>query len=64
MRFLHLGVYADASRRGNAGRAAILGFALTVVIGMVLLSWAVLHGPERVVLWLLALAIDYAGRPG
>ncbi len=62
VRFLHLGVYADASRRGDAGRAAILGFALTVVIGMVLLIvGAVLHGPERVVLWLLALAIDYAG---
>jgi low temperature requirement protein LtrA len=62
VRFLHLGVYVDASRRGNAGRAAILGFAVTVVIGMVLLLvGAVTHGWARVVLWLLALAIDYAG---
>jgi low temperature requirement protein LtrA len=62
VRFLHLGVYADASRRGNAARGAILGFAVTVVIGMVLLvAGALTHGWARVVLWLLALAIDYAG---
>jgi low temperature requirement protein LtrA len=62
VRFLHLGVYADASRRGHAGRAAILSFAVTVVIGMVLLVvGAVAHGRVRVVLWLVALAIDYAG---
>jgi low temperature requirement protein LtrA len=62
VRFLHLGVYADAARRGNAGRAAILSFAVTVVIGMVLLViGALTHGWERVVLWLVALAIDYAG---
>jgi low temperature requirement protein LtrA len=62
VRFLHLGVYADASRRGRAGRAAILSFAVTVVIGMVLLViGALIHGSERAVLWLVALAIDYAG---
>ena len=62
VRFLHLGVYADAARRGNAGRAAIVGFAVTVVIGMVLLiAGALTHGWARVVLWLLAVAIDYAG---
>jgi low temperature requirement protein LtrA len=62
VRFLHLGVYADASRRGNAGRAAILGFAVTVVIGMVLLVvGAAMHGWARIVLWLVAVAIDYAG---
>jgi low temperature requirement protein LtrA len=62
VRFMHLGVYADAARRGNAGRAAILSFAVTVVIGMVLLvAGAVAHGWARVVLWLVALAIDYAG---
>jgi low temperature requirement protein LtrA len=62
VRFLHLGVYADAARRGHAGRAAILSFAVTVVIGMVLLVvGALAHGWERVVLWLVALAIDYAG---
>ncbi len=62
VRFLHLGVYADAARRGNARRAAIAGFAVTVVVGMVLLvAGAVVHGWGRVVLWLIALAIDYAG---
>ena len=53
VRLLHLAVYADASRRGHAGRAAILGFAVTV--------GALLHGWARVVLWTMALAIDYAG---
>ena len=62
VRFLHLGVYIDASRRGNASRAAILGFAVTVVIGMFLLiAGAVAHGWARVVLWTAAVAIDYAG---
>jgi low temperature requirement protein LtrA len=62
VRFLHLGVYIDASRRGHAGMAAILSFAVTVVIGMVLLvAGALTHGWARAVLWLLALAIDYAG---
>jgi len=62
VRFLHLGVYVDASRRGNAGRAAILGFGVTVVIGMVLLIiGALAHGWVRIVLWVMALAIDYAG---
>lgn len=37
VRFLHLGLYADASRRGNAQWSAIAGFAVTVVIGMALL---------------------------
>jgi low temperature requirement protein LtrA len=30
VRFLHLGLYADASRRGNASLAAIAGFGVTV----------------------------------
>ena len=38
------------------------GFAVTVVIGMVLLLLGALaHGWLRVALWLLAIAIDYAG---
>jgi low temperature requirement protein LtrA len=62
VRMLHLAVYADAAWRGNAGRAAILGFAVTAVIGMVLLLvGALLHGWARVALWTAALAIDYAG---
>jgi low temperature requirement protein LtrA len=62
VRFLHLGLYADASRRGNASWAAIAGFAVTVVIGMaLLLAGAVVGGTAQVVLWILAAAIDYAG---
>ncbi len=62
VRLLHLGVYVDASRRGNAGGAAIAGFSVTVVIGMALLiAGAVLPGWQRALLWTLAVAIDYAG---
>jgi low temperature requirement protein LtrA len=62
VRFLHLGLYADASRRGNASWAAIAGFGVTVVIGMALLvAGAVVGGTAQIVLWVLAAAIDYAG---
>jgi low temperature requirement protein LtrA len=62
VRMLHLAVYFDASRRGNAGWAAIAGFAVTVVIGMaLLLVGAAVHGWARVGLWTAAVAIDYAG---
>jgi low temperature requirement protein LtrA len=62
VRFLHLVLYADASRRGNAAWSAIAGFAITVAIGMALLiAGALVHGGWRIALWALALAIDYAG---
>lgn len=62
VRFLHLGLYADASRRGNASWSSIVGFAITVTIGMALLFvGAFLHGGARAGLWTGALAIDYAG---
>jgi low temperature requirement protein LtrA len=62
VRLLHLGLYADASRRGNASWAAIAGFGVTVLIGMALLvAGAVVGGTAQVVLWVLAAAIDYAG---
>ena len=62
VRFLHLGLYADASRRGNASWAAIAGFAVTVVIGMALLiAGSFASGALRTGLWVLAAAIDYAG---
>jgi low temperature requirement protein LtrA len=62
VRFLHLGLYADASRRGNAAWSAIIGFAVTVALGMALLViGAVVHGGTRIVLWAVAVAIDYAG---
>jgi low temperature requirement protein LtrA len=62
VRFLHLGLYVDASRRGNASLAAIAGFSVTVVIGMALLiGGSSADGATRVVLWAIAAAIDYAG---
>jgi low temperature requirement protein LtrA len=59
---MHLALYADASRQGNASWSAIAGFAVTVVIGMALLIvGSFFHGGTRVVLWAAAVAIDYAG---
>lgn len=62
VRFLHLALYADASRRGRASWSSIGSFAFTVMIGMVLLiAGAVAGGTAQIVLWVLAAAIDYAG---
>ncbi len=62
VRFLHLALYADVSRRGNASWSAIAGFAVTVTIGMVLLiAGAFADGALRITLWVLAAVIDYAG---
>ncbi|HVU77541.1 MAG TPA: low temperature requirement protein A [Gaiellaceae bacterium] len=62
VRLLHLALYADVSRRGNASLPAIAGFALTTVGGMALLvAGSFLDEPWRVVLWLAAAALDYAG---
>ena len=62
VRGLHLALYADASRRGNASWRAIAGFALTVTIGMALLIvGSRVTGTGRVVLWTVAALIDYAG---
>jgi low temperature requirement protein LtrA len=62
VRFLHLGLYAFAARRGHARWSAISGFALTVTIGMALLIvGAFLSEGWQVVLWTAALLIDYAG---
>lgn len=62
VRILHLALYADASRQGNASWPAIAGFALTVTAGMVLLiAGSFAAGAARTALWVLAAAIDYAG---
>jgi low temperature requirement protein LtrA len=62
VRGLHLALYADASRRGNASWAAIAGFALTVAIGMgLLVAGSLLDGTARAGLWTAAALIDYAG---
>jgi low temperature requirement protein LtrA len=62
VRLVHLALYADASRQGHAKWSAIAGFSITVVIGMaLLLAGAFADGTARIVLWVLAAAIDYAG---
>jgi low temperature requirement protein LtrA len=62
VRLLHLGLYAEASRRGNASWSAIAGFAVTVAIGMALLILgSLLSVGPRTIVWVLAAAIDYAG---
>jgi low temperature requirement protein LtrA len=62
VRLIHLGLYAYASRQGNASWAAIAGFAITVAIGMVLLvAGSFFDGATRTALWIAAAAIDYAG---
>jgi low temperature requirement protein LtrA len=62
VRLLHLALYAEASRRGNASWSAIAGFAITVVIGMALLIvGSLLSVGPRTIVWVIAAAIDYAG---
>ena len=62
VRLLHLALYVDASRRGQASLSAIAGFAVTVVLGMALLLAGSFAGEAvRIPLWLAAAAIDYAG---
>jgi low temperature requirement protein LtrA len=62
VRLLQLGLYAHASRRGSTSWSAISGFATTVVIGMALLiAGSFLTAGPRVLAWILAVAIDYAG---
>jgi len=62
VRFLHLALYADASRKGQAAWSAIVGFAITVTIGMALLIvGALFGGGAQIALWAAAVVIDYAG---
>ncbi len=64
VRLIHLALYAEASRRGAASWSSIMGFAVTVVIGVALLIVGSLLGTgPRTVLWILAAIIDYCG-PG
>jgi low temperature requirement protein LtrA len=62
VRIIHLALYADASRRGNASWSAIAGFAVAVLAGMALLiAGSFLDPGPRALLWTAAAAIDYAG---
>src|SRR6188508_2560561 len=61
VRLLHLGLYADASRHGSAAWRVIAGFATTVIAGMALLVvGAFLGGAAQIVLWIIAVCVDYA----
>jgi len=62
VRLAHLGLYAYASRLGNASWSAISGFGVTVLIGMALLvGGSFADDGLRVALWTIAAVIDYAG---
>ncbi len=64
VRLMHLALYAEATRRGAASWSSIMGFAVTVLIGIALLIVGSLLGTgPRTVLWIIAALIDYAG-PG
>jgi low temperature requirement protein LtrA len=64
VRLMHLALYADASRRGQASASAIAGFAGTVALGLaLLLAGSFIGGWQQDALWAAAVVIDYAG-PG
>jgi low temperature requirement protein LtrA len=62
VRFIHLGLYTHASRAGNASWSAIVGFGSATTLGMVLLvAGSFFEGEVRTLMWIAAVAIDYAG---
>jgi low temperature requirement protein LtrA len=62
VRFIHLALYTDASRKGNASWSAIVGFAAATTVGMaLLLVGSFFDGEARTLMWVAAVAIDYAG---
>ncbi len=62
VRIAHMKLYIDAANAGRAGIRAILGFAATTGVGMLLLIvGALIGGWPRDALWTAAVAIDYAG---
>jgi low temperature requirement protein LtrA len=62
VRLVHLALYVDASRRGNASLRGIAGFAFTSMAGMaLLLAGSLVAGALRAGLWAAAALIDYVG---
>jgi low temperature requirement protein LtrA len=62
VRFIHLALYTHASRQGNASWSAIVGFGSATTAGMALLVvGSFFDGEVRTIMWLAAVAIDYAG---
>jgi low temperature requirement protein LtrA len=62
VRLIHLALYVDASRRGNASWESIAGFgaATLAALGLLVLG-SFFNLATQTALWTLALAIDYAG---
>ncbi len=62
VRLIHLGLYVDASRRGNASWESIVGFAAATLVALALLVVGSLFDvAAQTIFWAVALAIDYAG---
>ena len=62
VRLLHLVLSAIVARDNPDRRGALLRFAPTAIFGPILLVLAgFLEGDERIVVWVVALAIDYLG---
>jgi low temperature requirement protein LtrA len=62
VRLIHLALYVDASRRGNARWESIVGFGAATLAALALLVVGSFFGlAGQTALWALALALDYAG---
>lgn len=62
VRLIHLALYVDASRRGNARWESIVGFGSATLAALVLLVvGSFFDTGVQAALWTAALAIDYAG---
>ena len=62
VRLIHLALYVDASRRGNASWESIAGFGAATLAALGLLVIGSFFGlAAQTALWTAALALDYAG---
>jgi low temperature requirement protein LtrA len=62
VRLIHLALYVDASRQGNARWESIVGFAAATLAALALLVLgSFFDAGAQAALWTVALAIDYAG---
>jgi low temperature requirement protein LtrA len=62
VRLIHLGLYVDASRRGNASWESIVGFGAATLAALALLVVGSFFDlATQTIFWAAALAIDYAG---
>ena len=62
VRLIHLGLYVDASRRGNASWESIVGFGAATLAALALLVvGSFFEVGTQTIFWAVALAIDYAG---